>query len=157
MNRAAAVAEARALVEQGMSANQAAKKVGEKHGVSERTIRLWATKEGETLGVYRTDLAKRAVETQAAVNAYTREQLKADLLRVAGLALAAIPEAVEGKDAKRAQGFAVTTAILIDKLRLEGGEVTSRSEQWSGDEWVRQLRMLEAEVARADAAPARTP
>ena len=39
------------------------------------------------------------------------------------------------------------TERLSGGIRLEEGEVTSRSETWSADEWFRQLRMLEAQVA----------
>jgi transposase len=147
---AQAVADARQLVSKGMSANKAAEQVGADYGVSRQSVQAWAKAQGTPLGVVASQTAKNAREVAAEEHAALRAELRRDLLRVAALTLKAIPAAVQEGDGKQAQAFALTTAILIDKMRLEEGEATSRTESWAADEWTQQVRLLEAEISRRE-------
>jgi len=145
-DKQAAVAAALQLVETGMSANQATKQVAPQYGVNPRTIHTWAHQTGTPLGAAHVARTKNATEASLADYRARRARLRVDMLRVAeGLLLR-----IEGEgEAKGTQALAVSLGILVDKIRLEEGEVTSRSETWSADEWSRQLRMLEVQVADA--------
>lgn len=146
---AQALADVRTLVEQGESAHKARETVGQRYGVSGRTIQRWATAAGEHLGDVTRDTAKKAREVQAERNAFTREQLRAGLLRAAVKAVGEIERRLDEEDARGAQGLAVLLGVLVDKMRLEEGEATSRSESFSLDEFARGMRQLEAELDRA--------
>lgn len=141
-----AVEEARLLVQQGMTGNKASQQVAQRYGVAARTVRDWAQRNGTPLGVLARAEAEKAREVAQVEHQARRAQLR---LEMSQAALTVLGRLVEERDGKQAQGFAVTLGILIDKIRLEEGEVTSRSESWTADEWTRQVRMLEAEVARA--------
>jgi len=155
-----AVTEALRLVGEGMSANKAAQQVGAANGVGRQAVQSWAKKAGTPLGGMASVTAKNAREVAEAEYKARRARLRVDMLKVAEKVLARIDSCVRGDrpetfmDAKEgvgrtAQALSVSLGILVDKIRLEEGEVTSRSETWSADEWTRQLKMLEAQVANA--------
>lgn len=141
-----AVQQARQLVAQGLSANKAAQQTAQQYNVNPRTIHTWAKTQGTPLGAAHMEQTKNAREAAEADYRLRRARLRVDMLRVAEKVLQRLEGEGEGR---QAQALAVSLGILVDKIRLEEGEVTSRSETWSADEWARQLRMLEAQVADA--------
>lgn len=140
---AAALAEVRTLVEAGQSVNKATKTVGERYGVAPTTIKAWAKKQGTPLGMLAQTSAKTAREVAAEEYRARRAGLRLKLLAAAEDALARFGGA-EGRDA---QALAVSVGIFIDKMRLEEGEATSRTESVTLDEFARQLEVLEAQLA----------
>lgn len=114
-------------------------------GISVRTIYRWAAAEGvsTTATSERTQAATTAAKARAALN---RAELQALLVEQAVKALHAMDEQVpkvvtviEGRsrsehyemtpaDPRDKKDLALTAAVLIDKYRLEGGEVTGRTE-----------------------------
>jgi hypothetical protein len=138
-----AVAEARTLVEQGLSANKAAQQVAAKHGVGATTVKRWAKQDGTPLGI---------VAQASAANA--RACARAERLRLIEEGLARTAEAfsvlagrlVMVDDGKQAQGFAWAAKACFEMLRLAEGEATSRVEHLSKDEFMAEVERLTAQV-----------
>lgn len=139
---AQALAEVRTLVEQGETVNNATKKVGEQYQVAPSTLRLWAKQQGKPLGDAAQDAAKKAREVAAEQYRARRAKIRLMLLDAAEDALTRF----KGSEGRDAQALAVAAGIFIDKMRLEEGEATARSESISLQEIDRQIRLLEAEL-----------
>lgn len=123
-DREAAVAEAVALVESGMSANAAAKQVAPKYDRAPRTIRDWAHKAGVPLGDVAHASAKNARTVAEAEYEADRAQTRVKFLRVVN---ASLDDAADAKPRDR-RDLMMTAAIGIDKVRLEEGKATGRVE-----------------------------
>lgn len=155
-----AVQAALTLTGNGSTANQAANTIGNQYGVTGRTIQRWAQTAGTPLGELSHDTAKDARKVQAEHHAAKREQLRVALLDKSLDLLNRMDEPVHdfrGKDAApvtfdRApagdvRNLAVAVGILVDKLRLESGEATSRGEHLSGDLIDAEIKRLESQLA----------
>ncbi len=143
-----AVADARLLVSNGMSANKAAIEVGEKYGVARQTIQKWAKAEGTPLGVV-------ASTTAANARVCAREQRQARMeegLAKLAEAFPVLAEKVGGLVGRDADGTVRACRGILEMVRLVEGEATSRVETVSLDEFARQLQVLEAQLGEFDAA-----
>ena len=138
----AAIAEARTLVEQGQSANQAAKTVGERYGVTRQTVQRWAKSGGEPLGDGTSVVAANA-------RACAREQRKAHIEEGLALLAAALPTLagkvgkLQGRDA---DGTVRACRGILEMVRLVEGEATSRVEHLGRDEFAAEVQRLAAEM-----------
>lgn len=137
-----AVEQAVALVNNGESSNAASTLIGDKYGVTGRTIQTWCIKAGRPLG----DLSSYAVP-QKAIDGHKaqaqerRERIRLLILEKAEDVLNRMDEPhvdFKGKDAAQVtypkatsgdvRNYAFTFGILLDKYRLEMGEATGRVE-----------------------------
>lgn len=91
------------------------------HGIAGSTVARWARAAGIT-----TDSATKSA-TEEAGRALERKRaiLRQELIDRAVLVVRRIDD---GTEARECQALATTVGILIDKLRLEAGEATQRSE-----------------------------
>jgi hypothetical protein len=161
-DRQQAVKDALRLVGEGLSANRAAQQVGAEYGVGRQTVQAWAKKAGTPLGGMASVTAKNAREVAEVEYRARRARLRVDMLRVAEKVLgqidavsgpAAIREGVD-KVGRAAQAFSVSLGILIDKIRLEEGEPTARTEHLGRDEFMAEVKRLAVEMEQADPARA---
>ena len=129
--KAQAVTDAHALVAQGLSANKAAEQVGATIGVTVRTVQTWAEKAGQPLGAAAHAAATTAKKVADARTEQAKAQYAADRASMRTLATRRAIEALdampESKPRDR-QALAMVFAILLDKIRLEEGQVTGRTE-----------------------------
>jgi hypothetical protein len=127
-------------------------------GIDASLITRWAKAAG--LSTLHTEQTLAATAQRKAQGDLSRAEARAKLLRKLHRALDRMDEpyvAVYGATAKRieldeppADAFrhlAVSAAVLIDKLRLEEGEVTARTETRSDDPLGRELERLAGELA----------
>ena len=141
-DRAAAVAEAIQLVESGMSGNAAAKQVAPRYDRSPRTIHDWAQKAGTPLGDVAYANAKKAQDVHREQYEAERALTRGKFLRVVN---ASLDDAAGAKPRDR-KDLMMTAAIGIDKVRLEEGKATGRTETVSIGEIDAQLSQWEAEM-----------
>ncbi len=139
---AQAVAEARTLVQSGMSANKAAQQVGDKYGVSRQAVQAWAKKAGTPLGTVASETATNARRVAEQEYRARRAGLRLKLLDAAEFAVQQFKVA-EGREV---QAYAVACGIFIDKMRLEEGEATSRTEYSDRDGFAAEVARLAAEM-----------
>ncbi len=118
-----AVTEAVELVKAGQSANKAAATVGDKYGVTDRTIQGWATKAGQPLG----DLSSYEIP-QKAIDAYKAQAEAARLELRTVLVVKALEgaKAADPDDPNGYQKLSIGVGTFLDKYRLEMGEHTSK-------------------------------
>lgn len=139
---AQAVAEARTLVESGMSANKAAQQIAAQYGVAPRTIQAWAEKQGNSLG-------NSAHEASAIARARAREERAAHVERGLALLAAALP-VLAGKvgelSGRDADGTVRACRGILEMVRLVEGEATSRVEHLGRDEFAAEVARLAAEL-----------
>lgn len=159
--RIRAVTDALQLVNEGMSANQAAAQIAKPLGIAGRTLQTWAQQQGRNLGDTSHAASKRAREVQAAQFEARRAELRVLLLDKALDMLRRMDQPqidFRGKDADKVtfpianasdvRNFAVAAGVLIDKMRLEHGEPTSVIVTQS-DELDAELRGLLADANEA--------
>jgi len=138
-----AVKDALRLVGEGMSANKATQQIAAEQGIAQRTLQRWLTAEGVSLSTVALDTAKNARAVAEADYRLRRARLRVDMLKVAEKVLGRID--VEG-EGRQAQAFAVSLGILVDKIRLEEGEPTARTEHLGRDEFMAEVKRLAAEM-----------
>ena len=139
-----AVEQAITLVKEGATANQAAQQIAPKFNVSPRTIKRWAQNAGTPLGELSQDTAKKAREIQQAEYEARRSAIRVKMLQVAETLLNRIDQEhydYRGRDANKVyfdvapsgatKDYVTAAAILLDKIRLEEGKATERSERLS--------------------------
>ena len=143
-----AVAEARQLVQSGMSANKAAQQVGDKYGVARSTIQGWATKQGTPLG---TVASQTAANARACARAERLAHIEVGLAKVAEAFAHLAEQLTVVGDGKQAQGFAAAAKACYDMHRMSEGEATSRVEYSDRDGFAAEVARLAAEM---DALPA---
>lgn len=139
---AQAVAEARTLVENGMSANKAASQVGEQYGVTRQTVQRWAKGNGEALAIRTSAVAANARACARAERAAHIEQGLA-LLAAALPVLAGKVGELSGRDA---DGTVRACRGILEMVRLVEGEATSRVEHLGRDEFAAEVARLAAEL-----------
>ena len=154
-----AVDEALALVRTGLSANKAAAQIAPEYGIAPRTLHTWAQKAGTPLGDASHAGAKNARSVAKAQHDAKRAQLMVRLLVEIEYLFDRIHEPhydYRGKDNGRVdfeaapdgavRNYVVSAAVLIDKLRLEEGKTTARSESISVDAAEKRIREWIAEA-----------
>ena len=154
-----AVDEALALVETGLSGHKAAKRVAPDYDVTPRTISAWAQKAGTPLGDASNEVAKKARSVAKAQHDAKRAQLMVRLLVEIEYLFDRIHEPhydFRGRDNGRVEfesapdgavrNYVVSAAVLIDKLRLEEGKTTTRTESVSVDAAEQRLREFIADA-----------
>ncbi len=162
----AAINTALQLVKDGATANEAADQTAESLDVSGRTIQRWAQDAGTPLGELSHDTAKQAREVQGEHNALAREELKSRLLTEVEWLLDQLRTQhydYRGKDAIKvffdqapaaaAKAYVTAAAILIDKMRLEEGKATGRTEvsvEQAAGVIEKEIMRLEAEMSEHD-------
>lgn len=134
-----------------------AKVASQRTGVSAQTIRSWASRRG----VVTERAGRQSAATKAMIRsaAEKRVRLREQLLDKALDALGRMDEPhidFRGSDCKEVRwdratsgamkDYATTAAILIDKLRLEEGQVTGRQEHVHADATDLELRRLADEL-----------
>jgi transposase-like protein len=136
-------------------------------GIRRGTISMWAKRGGVT--VTRNEQTRAAVEAAQLHFKEKRERLRQQMLDKALDALERMDEPhVEfvGQGGRKVKypkapagayrNYATSMAILVDKLRLELGEATSRDESIRKDRVDQEVERLLAEMDRRDRADART-
>ncbi len=126
-------------------------------GIAKATIGTWAKEAG--VRTFAPQKTAEATEMRRGQNALRREDVKHRLLEKALTALERMDEPVtahvgqEGKEvtydkptASDFRHYAISAAILIDKLRLEGGETTARPEVLNTTDFDQQVADLVAKV-----------
>lgn len=122
-------------------------------GIPKQTVQQWARADG--LRTVRNERTAEAVEAARVDRELTRERLRdAMLAKALDLIDRMDDEHIDfrGKDAKRVtfpkpspsgcQSYATAAAILLDKVRLELGEVTGRTEVRSTDQLDAEIEQL---------------
>lgn len=122
-------------------------------GIPKSTVMSWAIANG--VRTVRNERTAEAVEAARLDRAHTRELLRDEMLRRALDLLERMDDPhvdFKGKDADEViyprpspsgcQAYATAAAILLDKFRLEVGEVTGRTETLSTDQLDRQIEEL---------------
>ena len=143
----AAIDQAHALIAGGLSANKAAAIVAEPLGVSARTVQAWAQKAGTPLGDAAHEASKKAREVADAEYQALRARMR---VLASQRALEALEDMPDWKPRDR-QALAMVFAILLDKVRLEEGKSTSRSEVVPVDQAAETIRaFLEETEAHAN-------
>lgn len=103
-------------------------------GIPKPTLKEWATK----AGIEPSDIASRSAEkTRAATEAHRLAMAEARTRAQAEFARSAVHAAIQVRSCEKgndAQGWATASAICLDKLRLELGEVTDRTERVAAPE-----------------------
>ena len=135
-----------------------------KMGIPKGTVGVWAAQTGRTFNSEKTQAATASREARiAAVRAEVKERLMAQALDLlnrmneehaefrAGGKEGPFEVTLKRAPAQACQQYATSVGILIDKFRLESGEVTSRDEHHNVTE-----SQLDTEIAGllADLAPA---
>jgi len=125
-------------------------------GIPKQTVAQWAS--ADNVRTVRNERTAAALEAVLLDRAVVREQLRDEMLRRA-LDLLGRMDAphvdFRGKDAQQVtyplpspsgcQSYATAAAILLDKFRLEVGEVTGRTETVARDQLDREIeRLLES-------------
>lgn len=114
-------------------------------GIPKASLQRWAEAAGQDLS----ELAGRtADQTRAASQAHAAD-LEARRVKLRGTLLSAAEHAVAKivgeEDGNQAKGWAITSGIVIDKLRLELGEATDRTETVAAPE---RTPEVESELAK---------
>lgn len=132
---------------------------GREFSVNPRTVANWRKAAGVSAEGQAAEKTRLARENLAA----KRKQLRVDMLERAGEMLKRMGEKftfatkdgtlveIEKPPASVCKDLALTLAILVDKLRLEEGEVTERTETLTSDVLDREIERLEAELAQRPA------
>ncbi len=134
----------------------------QKTGVAATSIRNWASKAGIT--DQRAKRTRAATEQAAAQMAEARERTRLKLAERAEELLDRInrphtefvgkdgtPQHLEHATAEATRNYSVSVGILIDKLRLELGEATSRDESIRKDRVDQEIERLLGEMGRREA------
>jgi len=150
-----AIDQALELVKQGQTANQAAATLAPTYNRSPRTILRWCQQAGTPLGELSQDTAKDARHIKEEHFKERRAELRLRLMDAVDELLDRLYDPYEdyrGKDAalvkferppsEAVRNLAVAVGIIIDKMRLEEGAVTGRTEHLSLDAIDRQLRVM---------------
>jgi hypothetical protein len=137
-----AVAEARQLVEQGMSANKASIQVAAKYGVARQTIQKWAKQAGPTLG---NDASAVAANARARAREQRAARMEEGLAELAE-AFPVLAREVRGLTGRDADGTVRACRGILEMVRLVEGEATSRVEHLGRDEFAAEVARLAAEM-----------
>lgn len=168
--QAAAVTEALTAIElDSLSANEAARRIGERYGVTGRCISKWAAKHGTPLPTRSRERTKQATADLTAQYEARRATLRTKFLDAAEQALNRIQEPhyewkTVDKRLVRAEydrapsgatkDYVTAAAIAIDKIRLEEGKATGRHEirdLTAAEQTVdAEIQRLETELGRND-------
>lgn len=127
--------------------------VQERLGIAKATVSDWARANG--IRTVRNERTAEAVEAARVDRELTREKLRDAMLAKALDLIGRMDEEhidFRGKDAKRVtfpkpsasgcQSYATAAAILLDKVRLELGEVTGRTETVATDQLDREIEQM---------------
>lgn len=143
-------------------ANEGPSAVQHQLGIPKATVTSWATANG--VRTVRNERTAQAVEAAKLDRELTRERLRDAMLAKALDLIGRMDDEhidFRGKDAKQVtypkpspsgcQSYATAAAILLDKVRLELGEVTGRTETVSTDQLDREIeQMLDKAKAQTD-------
>jgi transposase-like protein len=135
-----AVEHARQAITNGATLNKAVAAAAETIGTTPPSVRRWAKQAGIQLGDMAADRASRARKVHQDHYAAKRLELRLVALQRAFDML----ERMETGTAIDARNLAVAFGILVDKIRLEEGEATERTERVTA-EW------LDSEIKRLTA------
>ena len=141
--RTAAVDEARRLIAtEGLSSNQAAARIGVSYGVTGRSVQRWAEADHDSLGDSSHAAAKQARTVATDQYAALRARMR---VLASTRALEALEDMPNWQPRDR-QALAMVFAILLDKVRLEEGKVSGRTEVVSVDAAAQPLRRFVEET-----------
>jgi transposase-like protein len=117
-------------------------------GISTSTLYGWRRKAGVETEV----AGKEATEAALATVKLKRKQLQAKMLDRAGELLDAmvLEECATGRSPKELWQLATSFKVLLESLRLEGGEATERTEVITPDAVEAEIARLEAQFAASE-------